>query len=102
MASSWIVVVPELADVPVFRAAMVQVPLGVDVVCASFCATHGDPPSSIDMTKSTDEAGAADAAAGTRLKAKAMQTQSAATARFAACVCARLNRFNMGTPPCRL
>ena len=52
LALKLIVVVPELADVPVFRTLAVQVP--VDVVEASACATNGDQPSSTDMVISAE------------------------------------------------
>ena len=68
LALALIVVVPELADVPVFRTVAVQVPLGVDVVDASACTTNGDPPSSTDMVISAAEE-AVNADAGTRLQA---------------------------------
>jgi hypothetical protein len=84
------VVVPELADVPVFRTVTVQVPLGGEVVDAFARATHGDPPSPTDMTISTAEEEAADAEEGTRAKpTRATHTHIATTARFVALMWAR-------------
>jgi hypothetical protein len=63
-------VVPELAEVPVLRTVTVQVPLGVELVPGSCWATNGDPPSPIDMIRSTAEA-AADAGVDADTKAVA-------------------------------
>jgi hypothetical protein len=83
------VVVPELAEVPVFRTVTVQVPLGEDVDDASFCATNGDPPSLTDIIMST--AGEAVAAgAGVMFTARrTTHAKATANARVAAFVQAR-------------
>src|SRR5215469_6288817 len=57
-----IVVVPELAAVPVLRTVSVQVPLGV-VLCWLDCAVHWVPPSDSDMLRSAVSALAAPCAA---------------------------------------
>src|SRR5690242_2360816 len=85
-------VVPELAAVPVLRTVTVQVPLGVDVGLASFCATNGAPPSPIDMTRSTAEE-AADAGAGARPMAS---NETHVVAMASACTLARMRAGSTG------
>ncbi len=81
-------VVPELAEVPVFRTLTVQVPLGAEAVDASLWATHGDPPSLTDMIMSTaDEA--PDAGAGVSPTANWTAHMTCSNTRTAAFVQAR-------------
>jgi hypothetical protein len=84
LASTCTCVVPELAEVPVFRTVTVHVPLGVDVVCQSDRATHGTPPSPTDMTMSTPGGAAATEARAGPVASWARHTKTTANAIFVA------------------
>ena len=96
-AENTICVVPELAVVPVFRTVTVHVPLGVDDVRASACATHGEPPSPIDMLRST-ERDAADAETGTPAIKRAAPAKIAANRDIPTRVLTGRTGFRIGPP----